>query len=286
MTTGSSYEVYDKTHLSYDKTRLPVGNEQVAAFILQNHGSTARILDVGCGTGSHLEGLHNAGLTNLVGLDASATGLAQARGKLARLLPEANTSPRLVCADMRSMPFADQSFDVLLFSFVLHHLPHASSRQLEEATQTVLQEAERLLTPGGHVIIITCSQEQLSADQGCLWYYKYFPEAAARLAARFLDKNRLQELADTAKLSALTETAVERTYWTESSLDVNGPLDETWRNGDSLFALAAQNKELFAAQIEALKADIASGEVHKHVQTVRSRSEQIKQAILLTARKV
>jgi ubiquinone/menaquinone biosynthesis C-methylase UbiE len=276
MTTGSSYEVYDRTHLTYDKTRLPVGNDQLAQIISRDYGLDAHILDLGCGTGGHLEGLKGAGFNKLVGLDASLTGLKQAAAKLPDI--------QLLCADMRAVPLADASFDVLLFSFSLHHLPHNSETELKAATLGVFKEAARLLKSGGCLIAITCSQEQLAPETGCLWYYKYFPEAARKLSARFLSADALSDLAAQAQFSQCRSELVERTYWTEASLDLQGPLDQSWRNGDSLFALAAQD-ERFSSQIEVLKADIASGAAQKHVEAVRARSEQVKQALIFTARK-
>lgn len=275
MSSGSSYEQYDRTHLTYDKTRLPVGNEQLVELILQGPGKEAHLLDVGCGTGGHLEGFHLNGFTNLFGLDASATGLTQARAKVA--------SAGLVCADMRAMPFADNSFDVLLFSFSLHHLPHGTEDELKEATLGVFKEARRVLKVGGRLLIITCTPEQLSVD-GCLWYYKYFPQAAEKLAARFLSFDRLAKLAAQAGLHSFSAEPVKRTYWTEAGLDPEGPFDAAWRNGDSLFALAAADPDKFAAGLAALRADITSGAALTHIESVRRRTEVLKQAVLLSGR--
>jgi 23S rRNA G2069 N7-methylase RlmK/C1962 C5-methylase RlmI len=73
-----------------------------------------------------------------------------------------------------------------LFSFVLQHLPHQSEDELQRATQAVLDGATSVLAPGGHIIIVTCSREQMSPEAGCMWYYKYFAEAANKLASALL----------------------------------------------------------------------------------------------------
>ncbi|MBS2009767.1 MAG: class I SAM-dependent methyltransferase [Cyanobacteria bacterium SZAS TMP-1] len=282
MKTGSSYEIYDKTHSDYDKTRLAVGNEQLVAMLSSGASSspitpaTYRILDAGCGTGVHLSAFARAGFTSLTGLDASVTGLAQASRKV-----QAN----LVCGDIRTMPFAAASFDLILFSFVLHHLPHQDEQSLIAATRAVIASASELLAPGGRLAIITCDPEQLSAERGSMWYYKYFPEAAAKLAARFLSPAAFAETLKTCGFGNVVSEPVQQTYWTDASLDASGPFDSAWRSGDSLFAICAQDAEKFAAQLEVLRADIESGAVQAQIASVRKRAESVKQATIIVATK-
>jgi ubiquinone/menaquinone biosynthesis C-methylase UbiE len=280
MKTGSSYETYDRTHIDYDKTRLAVGSEQIVRFLDDTYATgKPRILDAGCGTGSLLAALLAAGYTSLTGIDASVTGLALAAQKL-------NGTATLACADFRNLPLADATFDVVIFSYSLHHLPSHDREQLESNTTLALNEARRVLKPGGHIIILTCSEEQMSADRGCMWYYKYFPQAAATLAARFLPEECLRTILHNGGTApeGITVEAVETTRWTDASLDPKGPLDMAWRSGDSLFALCEKTPHLFHQQLLALEADIESGAVLTHIEAVRQRTEVIKQGILLFAR--
>ncbi|MDP3508538.1 MAG: class I SAM-dependent methyltransferase [Candidatus Melainabacteria bacterium] len=280
MNIGSSYEEYEKTHSNYDKTRLALGGEQIIRFLrAQFPDSTQQphILDAGCGTGIHLHALKLAGFDLLTGLDASRTGLKKTREKL-------GSAVDLVCADIRRLPFAAQSFDVILFSFVLHHLPHKSEDELEKATQAVLQGAAEVLKPGGHLIIVTCTREQMSPEAGCIWYYKYFAEAAEKLASRFLQQETMLELLQTTA-STVCIVPLETTYWRAANLDPQGPLQEDWRSGDSLFALCEKTPELFQKQLCKLKADIESGAVLTQIAIVKERTERIKQGVLLFATK-
>lgn len=278
--TGSSYEKYEKTHSDYDKTRMAVGSEQIIRFLhAQFPDSTKqpRILDAGCGTGVHLHALRHAGFGLLNGVDASRTGLEKTREKL-------GSDAQLVCADIRSLPFAPQSFDVVLFSFVLQHLPHQSEDELKQATQAVLNDVAQLLAPGGHVIIVTCTREQMSPDAGCMWYYKYFAEAANKLASRFLPQETMVQLLQSTASTVRIEP-LEKTYWTAASLDPQGPMQEDWRSGDSLFALCQKTPELFQDQLGQLQAEIDSGAVLTQIATVKERTERIKQGVLLIATK-
>lgn len=278
--TGSSYEKYEKTHSDYDKTRMAVGSEQIIRFLhaqFSDNTKQPRILDAGCGTGVHLQALKQAGFDLLTGVDASRTGLEKTREKL-------GSDAQLVCADIRSLPFAPQSFDVVLFSFVLQHLPHQSEDELQKATQAVLNDVAHLLAPGGHVIIVTCSREQMSPDAGCMWYYKYFAEAANKLASRFLPQETMVQLLQSTASTVRIEP-LEKTYWTPASLDPQGPMQEDWRSGDSLFALCQKTPELFQEQLDHLQSEIDSGAVLSQITTVKERTERIKQGVLLFATK-
>ena len=73
----------------------------------------ARILDVGCGSGRDLRRMRQAGF-DATGLDASIELAARAR----RFGP-------VVVADARKLPFDDHTFDAVLASASLLHLPYA-----------------------------------------------------------------------------------------------------------------------------------------------------------------
>ena len=119
-------------------------------------GAGHRVLDVGCGT---------ATLTILVkqthpdaevfGLDGDAKILGIARGKAAK----AGVALALVEGMAFRLPFADESFDRVLTSMMLHHLTHENKR-------LTLAEAFRVLRPGGglHVADFRKSNESLPAS--------------------------------------------------------------------------------------------------------------------------
>jgi ubiquinone/menaquinone biosynthesis C-methylase UbiE len=97
------------------------------------------LLDVGCGTGAHLE-LYQRYKCNLCGIDLSPSMLQVARERLGE-------SARLELGDATSMPYEDQQFDLILSMLSLH----------EMAAQTrvgVLTEMKRVLKDGGHILLI------------------------------------------------------------------------------------------------------------------------------------
>jgi demethylmenaquinone methyltransferase/2-methoxy-6-polyprenyl-1,4-benzoquinol methylase/phosphoethanolamine N-methyltransferase len=103
------------------------------------------VLDVGCGTGE-LTLVAKAGVGpagRAVGIDASPEMIEVARQKAARAGVAVDFRVDLV----EKMPFADSSFDVVLSSLMMHHLPGDLKRQ-------ALVETRRVLKPGGRLFIV------------------------------------------------------------------------------------------------------------------------------------
>lgn len=61
---------------------------------------------------------------------------------------------RLLCADGRQLPFADNSFDFVVLPMVLHHIVGNSARTARRNVRKVFSEAHRLLRCGGTISII------------------------------------------------------------------------------------------------------------------------------------
>jgi SAM-dependent methyltransferase len=95
-----------------------------------------RILDAGCGSGPLCADLRERGAV-VTGIDASAAMLALARRRLGEdaALHQVDLSERL--------PFADDTFDDIVASLVLHYL---------EDWGPTLAEMHRVLRPGGRLI--------------------------------------------------------------------------------------------------------------------------------------
>jgi ubiquinone/menaquinone biosynthesis C-methylase UbiE len=98
------------------------------------------VLDVGCGTGTLA--LEVAGRVDragrVAGIDPGAEQIARARSKAARH----NLSIEFQIGMIEQLPFPDQTFDVVLSTFMMHHVPHPLKRQ-------GLVEIVRVLKPGG-----------------------------------------------------------------------------------------------------------------------------------------
>ena len=114
------------------------------------------VLDVGCGTGTlALVARQRVGPTGRVsGIDPSAQLLARARRKATRRGLEINFQPGVI----EQLPFPDQSFDVVLSTLMMHHLPDDLKRQ-------GLAEIARVLKPGGRLLVVDFKRPEEHHDR-------------------------------------------------------------------------------------------------------------------------
>ncbi|HET7093418.1 MAG TPA: methyltransferase domain-containing protein [Thermomicrobiales bacterium] len=131
------------------------GKFAIWAEILQQLGlrGDERVLDLGCGRGAVL--LMAARLLprgKAVGVDLwNATDQSgNARAATERNAQREGVADRveIETADMRDLPFPDETFDVVLSNLALHNLPTAADRA------RAIDEAVRVLRPGGLLRIV------------------------------------------------------------------------------------------------------------------------------------
>lgn len=97
------------------------------------------ILDVGCGTGTHLD-LYRRYDCNLYGLDLSPSMLEVARKRL-------GNAAKLELGNATDMPYEDNQFDLVIAMLSLHEMaPDTRSR--------VIMETKRVLKEDGRVLLI------------------------------------------------------------------------------------------------------------------------------------
>lgn len=101
------------------------------------------VLDVGCGTGTlSIEAKIRVGTTGHVfGIDPGEEQIARAQMKAARR----NAPIDFQVGVIEHLPFADQTFDVVFSSLMLHHLPAPLKRQGFTETARVLKSGGRLV---------------------------------------------------------------------------------------------------------------------------------------------
>lgn len=157
---------YDEYAPTYAWARFPVRwvLESLASLVASK--PSQRILEIGCGTANYARALaeaHPGG--TFLGLDLSVPMLREARA--------AGSPVALVCGDASKMlPFADRTFDLAFAVDVIHHI---------NDTRRFFAEANRVLSPGGLLVIVTDSEETLRRRS----LTKFFPEILPLELARY-----------------------------------------------------------------------------------------------------
>ena len=102
------------------------------------------VLDAGCGNGRHLRALAKLPNLKIIGIDRNGSDLNDALTGL-KNMPDALSDNYLVsCADIKNLPFASASFDCVICSEVLEHIPEH---------ENALKELVRILKPQGDLVV-------------------------------------------------------------------------------------------------------------------------------------
>ena len=137
----------------------------------------AKILDIGCGSGRHIcEAFRIEGVT-VVGADVNFDDMVEARGKLnfhEKVGEHGGGVWALSAADVNNLPFKNNSFDLVICSEVLEHIPDH---------ETAVFEIMRVLKPGCNLVVSVprympekicwaLSDEYHNANRGHIRIYK------------------------------------------------------------------------------------------------------------------
>ena len=110
----------------------------------------AQVLDLCCGTGDMAFALRRQGATaRITGADFSHTMLVLASAKTSAASLMKNRPVKWIEADALSLPFPDESFDLVTSAFGFRNLADYDAG---------LREIRRVLHPGGEVGILECSE--------------------------------------------------------------------------------------------------------------------------------
>ena len=115
--------------------------------------TNARVLEIGCGAGPATRKIASLpGISHVTGLDPSPVFLERARLELADL-----SNVTFLEGDARSLNMKDESCEIIIAHTVLCHVPEP---------EKALQEAIRVLVPGGQIVIFDGDYATMSISIG------------------------------------------------------------------------------------------------------------------------
>jgi len=224
-------------HLDYDQLAAEYARHRrvhpgVFQALAETTASDTRVLEVGCGTGNYVLALHARLGCTCKGIDPSREMLAQAR-------------TRSEAVDFRQgfaeqLAFGARSFDLVFSVDVIHHV---------DDRQAYLNEAYRVLTPGGRLCTATDSEWIIRHRQPLA---SYFPETVEPELARYPRIAELRAQMAQAGFKEITERTVACSY----------PLRDIQIYRDKAFsALHLIPDEAFQRGIERMEHDLRDGPV-------------------------
>jgi ubiquinone/menaquinone biosynthesis C-methylase UbiE len=126
----------------------------------------AQILDAGCGTGlltlALLRNLHFP--VSITALDLSSTSISAAR-KAVEESPGRTRDVTFAEGNLLSLPFSDNSLDLVVTSGALEYVPLAEG----------MTEIARVIAPGGHMLHLPCRPSPASTLLEILFRFKSHP---------------------------------------------------------------------------------------------------------------
>lgn len=229
----SSYENYAETSQCYDATRIPAGVEIIIGCLAQGKTPLAEqyLLDAGCGTGNYSMALL-AHVRRISAVDINEGMLNRAREKF----ESKNGRIDFHHAPIDALPFEDAVFDGVMINQVLHHLQLAADADYP-IYRKVFAEFARVLKPGGTLVVNTCSHQQLRHG---FWYYHLIADETTRMCERHAPLNILQQLMEDAGIAyQQCFVPVDALMQGNAYFNPCGPLDKSWRDGDSIWSTVA-----------------------------------------------
>ena len=133
--------------VAYDRfSRLMLGSFYwpIAADIAAAAPDGARILEVGCGPGHLSIRLAREYGLDVTGLDLDPAMIERARANADSAGDADERRPSFLVGDVASMPFPDESFDLVVSTMSMHHWADPTAG---------LTEIDRVLRPGGRALV-------------------------------------------------------------------------------------------------------------------------------------
>ncbi len=229
---------YAEISKTYDNYRSFSYSEMQKMIGFGNLKNGMKILDLGCGTGNLSARLLECLEADIIGVDRSVQMLEKAKAKTNTL--------RVLCADAdhSPLPFNDHSFDVIIGSYVIHHIKNRMA---------MIAECFRILRNGA-LILLTSGHDQI--DQLHPVIKGFFPSLAEMDKKRFPDIPILDHFLESAGFKDIRH---EELIIDKIPIDM-AYLEKVKNKFVSTFYLLSENE--FNKGVKRLEAFISNGKEH------------------------
>jgi len=162
---------YSNISKTYDTHRSFANSEVLQLIRFGKIEKGMKILDLGCGTGNLSAQLSDCILVDIIGMDKSLPMLEKASKKALQVL--------CADADLCPLPFKNDSFDVVIMAYVIHHIKNRMD---------LIKECFRILNDGP-LILLTSSHDQIERLHPVI--NEFFPSLIEMDKERFPDITQL-----------------------------------------------------------------------------------------------
>lgn len=178
---------YNELAKKYDLTRKE-SMDTINRFLENlSFSEGTNILDFGCGTGNFTCALKRITNANMYGVEPADEMRQKAIDK--------NTDVIFEKGNHKKIPFADNFFDFIYMTDVIHHIPDIGM---------MFKELNRVLKEGGHLCIVTESHKQIESR----FWIKYFPTTLEVEEQRYPD---IPEIIESATKNGFVFSKIETT---------------------------------------------------------------------------
>jgi len=221
---------YDRIASEYDRHRRV--NPEVLRRLTAGLGPTAKVLEVGCGTGNYLIAIRELVGCSCWGIDPSMEMLAQARARSGQV--------QLLQGKAEQLAFPDGQFDFVFSVNVIHHVGDRGRS---------FREAWRMLRHGGRTCAATDSEQDIRRRRPLA---VYFPETVEVDLARY---PRIQELRAGMQEAGFAHVAEEMVEFAYEIRDIGSFRDKAFS------CLRLIPDEAFRRGIERMEKDLLTGPI-------------------------
>lgn len=237
---------YSAPHIAklYDRLRSPMGVDVIAGLLhvhCRKPLKDIHLLDAGCGTGQPAKALLDHGIGKITLLDASKEMLTVAKEKLSHDIDDKRIDA-IVETTLPNLPFADRTFDSVLFYQSLHHLDKFGDGRTYPVLEQALTETHRVLKKDGVLLITT---DLSSTVRESLWFLQAHACIREKIAQTYMPVQLYISLFQKHNFKCVSAvnllTAAGENFY-NNYFDPESPLSADWRRATSVFDIATDQE--------------------------------------------